>query len=202
VDTTLVREKFGLLIEDALMTRMQDFANRQDISITALDCHVDGEEMWRQSEWVVLIVVYAAYLRLQFKVFFSHEAIEPFLKHNRDLGDRAQEQKIRVDFIKEYCNLVGGRIKSILEEIEQRDQHFMVPPREISRNERCAASLVRMENKGEGLNFYYQWNIEAERAVITITSHANISDSSKASNLSKINLAAFLVTKEGVVEFF
>jgi hypothetical protein len=70
-------------------------------------------------EWVSLILLSSDQLRIFFKIFFDVQTIQTILEEKKiSIFNEVEKENMLKDFMREYCNLVGGYINATLEKLE------------------------------------------------------------------------------------
>lgn len=70
-------------------------------------------------EWMSLILVSTNQFRIIFKIFFDTDSVKTEIKNiNLSKFSESESQNILKDFMKEYCNMTGGYIKTVLDKLD------------------------------------------------------------------------------------
>lgn len=107
-----IKTKIQEIVRDASLSRMRRQALCDEIELLPLPNLKSGQVLGR---WMALILISGKTLRVTFKVHFRYRDAKSLasrkLAENSSLTDQDA-----VDFIKEYCNLTAGYLKTALEE--------------------------------------------------------------------------------------
>ncbi|MBF0442645.1 MAG: hypothetical protein HQK54_12130 [Oligoflexales bacterium] len=200
-DVKKISNKLEQIIKDAALSRLKYLSNRNDLKLTQLK----STDVISDEKWIILIMVFSTTLKIQFKVFFSHASLKPFLEKNEDLREFSEDVTIYEDFIKEYCNMVSGAVKQALElsegemALNDRTRYKLslpqaVNPSEVHSAEDTAANI-------EIANFQSFFEFRIADSFIRVATVVTINDISKISRLTQIDLNNILVSNRGDIDF-
>jgi hypothetical protein len=112
-DNELVLDNIVKIVKTAASARMHSVLANEKI-----ETQDEPFPQLMPGEWISLVLLSSNELRIFFKIFFDYETLRCVLK-NRDVINTAIDLKDDTlkDFMREYCNLVGGYINAILEKL-------------------------------------------------------------------------------------
>lgn len=108
-----VPEEFKLIVKSASQTRFAKHCQREDVQLH--DAPADLLPV--KAHWMGLILIASSDLRILFKVHYNSDDISKIAKSVIQIPqDSINGRLIAIgDFMKEYCNLMGGFLKISLE---------------------------------------------------------------------------------------
>lgn len=97
------------LVRCTSASRMKSLSKRPDVEIQEI---TENRDIF--AHWMTLIFIAGPSLRITFKTQFSNVMAQCFAEGAYDLKKEQIENHKSQDFIREYCNLVGGYVKNSL----------------------------------------------------------------------------------------
>lgn len=107
--TVILHNTLRELVRKTSVSRMKALSKRADVEILEI-----AENRDILAHWMTLIFVAGPSLRITFKTQFSNIMAQCFAEGAFELKKEQIEEYKAQDFIREYCNLVGGYVKNSL----------------------------------------------------------------------------------------
>ena len=116
VQINLIQEKIKELIRQASLEKIQSYAQIPDFQLQEYDVPLRPGQVLAHR--LALVFISGKPIRITFKVHFNHKDTREiaFRLYGVSSLDRVTEKHV-IDFIKEYCNLSGGYLKKLFENI-------------------------------------------------------------------------------------
>lgn len=113
-DNELIFGNLLKIVKSASFARMQSVLDSEQIESSN-----EKFPHLMPGEWVSLILLSSNQVRIFFKIFFDFQTLHNILNEKKILQKILRmDESTLTDFMKEYCNLVGGYINAILEQNE------------------------------------------------------------------------------------
>jgi hypothetical protein len=113
-DNELIFESIAKVVKAASFVRIQSVLQDKDT-----ECINENFPHLMPGEWVSLILLSSNDLRIFFKIFFDLDSLVQVLNEKQEIRSSLKlDENTMKDFMKEYCNLVGGYINGTLEKLE------------------------------------------------------------------------------------
>lgn len=97
------------LVRKTSVSRMKALSKRPDVEIQEIN-----EDRDILAHWMTLIFIAGPSLRITFKTQFSNVMAQCFAEGTYDLKKDQIDDFKSQDFVREYCNMVGGYVKNSL----------------------------------------------------------------------------------------
>lgn len=107
--TTDLQQTLKELVRSTSVSRMKALSKRPDVEIQEI--HENRDIL---AHWMTLIFIAGPSLRMTFKTQFSNVMAQCFAEGAFNLKKENIDDYKSQDFIREYCNLVGGYVKNSL----------------------------------------------------------------------------------------
>ncbi len=111
----LIFHGFEQRVQQISLSRFRTHCNREDVILTEA---VAREDLPVYAHWLGVILVASPQVRLTFKVQYNASEIAHFAQAAlQDTTNKSMQKSVIADFMREFCNLMGGYMKSTFEEV-------------------------------------------------------------------------------------
>ena len=165
--------------------------NEEDVVIEDLS----GKEDFSHDHWVCLIMIIFEGMRTSFKVHFTSNAARILAArfHSFKIDDLTPQTSH--DFMREYCNLVAGKIKIQLAGCDFEEAAVIKPMLPIQK-----PSYDEVELEANKSNWHCLINTDQPTSIVCSVS-LEVENTSLLKNIDKLNNSV-LIDDSGTVEFF
>ncbi|MBF0440556.1 MAG: hypothetical protein HQK54_01505 [Oligoflexales bacterium] len=188
------------IVQEVASSRLKTICCRDDFTVR----NIPSSEIPKSEKWLVLIMIYAEALKIQFKVHFSEKNMKPFMERNNDLKDHYDNPDICLDYIKEFCNMVAGGVKQSIEGIEKRGG-LRVPeiyrislPEEFSKAGSNSA-FIKVSKETPSFEDCFEYKIDNSHIRISSIIYTNSLE--RLIGVTKTEHSDLIVTDGGEIEF-
>ena len=192
------------IIEEVALARLKTVSAREDLHIETCP---DNLLQHALNDECIAIRVFNRSSFVALTVYFDSLAMDAFMAMNKNVCHLVADRAIRLDFIKEYCNLLAGGIRqtfdniclktadseefrqSILDSHDADQSHGQAP---LQKNEADAVTAERQ----------HSWLIRADKSSLIVSLRSTALDGLMLQLMAETNIDKTLVTDNGSIEIF